>query len=97
MKIINLVTNQQLFTPCSLILSSFSERVAGQVDDLTDLLLEDWRKLGSCREMGETTLKYVRTEMERTWGSDHLAVFEEGEAQKWLLGVRSLPNPPSPA
>ena len=57
------------------------------MEDLTDLMMEDWQQLGSYREVGETTMKFIRTEMERTWGESHLAVLEEGEAQRWLLGV----------
>ena len=60
------------------------------MEDLTDLLLEDWRKLGNCREIGEATLRFIRTEIERSWGDKKLAVFDEAEAQKWVLGVRLL-------
>ena len=63
------------------------ERVPGKVEDLTDLLLEDWAQLGSCRELGESTSRFLREEMERTWGEEHVAVFDEKEAQKWLVGV----------
>ena len=56
--------------------------VPGKVEDLTDLLLEDWQKLGNCREIGEATLRFIRTEMERSWGDKKLAVFDEAEAQK---------------
>ena len=31
----------------------------GKIEDLTDVLLEDWRKLGSCREMGEKALQFI--------------------------------------
>ena len=57
------------------------------MEDLTDLLLEDWRVLGNCRELGQTTLKFIRAEMERSWGDSKLAIFDEQEAQKWILGV----------
>ena len=32
-------------------------------------------------------MKFIREEMERTWGSSHLAILSEEEAQNWLLGV----------
>ena len=64
------------------------ERTPGKIEDLTDLLLEDWRKLGNVRELGKDTLKFIRLEMERSWGDKKLAVFSEEEAQKWVLGVR---------
>ena len=43
--------------------------------------------MGNCNEIGEKTLKYLRQEMERTWGEAKLAVFDEEEARKWVLGV----------
>ena len=64
-----------------------TERVPGKVEDLTDLLLEDWAQLGSCRELGESTSRFLREEMERTWGEEHVTLFHEKEAQKWLVGV----------
>ena len=33
------------------------------------------------------TLRFIRTEMERSWGDKKLAVFDEEEAQKWVVGV----------
>ena len=65
-----------------------SERSPGTIEDLTDLLAEDWSKLGSVRDMGEASKRFFRAEMEQTWGHKHLAVLDENEAQKWLLGVR---------
>ena len=63
------------------------------IKDLTDLIAEDWASLGSVREMGSTTAKFFRQEMEATWGSKHLAVFSEDEAKNWILGV-STHSPP---
>ena len=34
--------------------------------------------------------RYIRKEMEDTWGSDHLSVLPEDEAQHWILGVGTL-------
>ena len=65
-------------------------REPGQIEDLTDLLVEDWAQLGRVREMGGDTQKFFRQEMERTWGQKHLAIFPEDEAQKWVLGVCNL-------
>ena len=54
---------------------------------LTDLLLEDFKSFGTCQELGEESAKFIRNELETTWGSSHLTVLDEQEAQKWLLGV----------
>ena len=62
-------------------------REAGNIEDLTDLLAEDWAKLGSVREMGVDTARWFRKEMENLWGSKHLAVFDEVEARNWVLEV----------
>ena len=61
------------------------------IEDLTDLLAEDWAKLRAAKEMGADTERFFRQEMEKTWGAKHLAVFFEEKARKWLLGV-SIPN-----
>ena len=74
------------FATC-LILPSFSERKPGTIEDLTDLLAEDWGQLGSVRDLGAGNKRFLREELERTWGQKHLAVLDEEEAQKWLLGV----------
>ena len=66
---------------------SLSEREAGNIEDLTDLLAEDWSQLGSTHEMGEKTAKFFWMELENTWGSKHLAVFDKEEACNWILGV----------
>ena len=67
-----------------------SERQPGKIEDLTDLLLEDWVQLGSCRELGETTMSFTHEELERTWREEHATVFDEQEAQKWLVGVKII-------
>ena len=71
----------------SLTLCFVTEWEAGNIEDLTDLLAEDWVKLVTTREMGEQTAKFFRTEMENTGGTKHLAVFDEEEAHHWVLGV----------
>ena len=40
-------------------------RTPGQIEDLCDLLAEDWTSLGSVREMGIDTAKFFRVEMNR--------------------------------
>ena len=66
-------------------------RTPGQIEDLCDLLAEDWVGLGNVREMGDATQKFFRSEMEKTWGSKHLSVLSEDEATKWVMGV-SIPQ-----
>ena len=51
------------------------------------------KSLGTCRELGEESAKFIRHELETTWGSSHLAVLDEQEAQKWLLGVGLYSTP----
>ena len=62
-------------------------RKPGTIEDLTDLLAEDWSQLGSVRDLGAGNKRFFREELEKTWGQKHLAVLDEEEAQKWLLGV----------
>ena len=66
---------------------SILDRVPGQIETLTDLLLEDFKSFGTCQELGAESAKFIHNELETTWGSSHLAVLDEQEAQKWLLGV----------
>ena len=67
--------------------TSLSEREADNIKDLTDLLVEDWSQQGSTCEMGKKTAKVFQMELENTWGSKHLAVFDEEKARNWILGV----------
>ena len=69
------------------ILLLFPDRDPGNVEVLTDLLLEKWRNVPEARQLGDETAKFFRREMETTWGQSHLAVLSEDEAQRWLLGV----------
>ena len=61
--------------------------IPGQIETLTDLLLEDFKSFRTCQELGEESANFIRHELKTTWGSSHLAVLDEQEAQKWLLGV----------
>ena len=74
----------------------YTDRVPGQIETLTDLLLEDFKSFGTCQELGEESARFIRHELETTWGSSHLAVLDEQEAQKWLLGVGTLFSLPPP-
>ena len=51
------------------------------------LLAEDWSALGLVHEMGLDTSKFFQQELEKSWGSAHLAVFDDEEARNWILGV----------
>ena len=68
-------------------LSPFADRKPGDIEAITDLFFEDFLNFPTTLELREESANFVREEMERTWGSQHLAVFSEDEAQKWLLGV----------
>ena len=57
---------------------------------LTDFMLEDYKNFPKVPELGEETARYIRQEMEDTWGSDHLSVLPEDKAQHWILGVGTL-------
>ena len=52
-----------------------------------DYLLEDYKNFPKVPEFGEETARFIRKEMEDTWGSEHLSVLPEAEAQHWILGV----------
>ena len=53
-------------------------------------MLEDYKNFPKVPELGEETARYIRQEMEDTWGSEHLSVLPEDEAQHWILGVSIL-------
>ena len=55
-----------------------------------DLLLEKWKNFPEARQLGDESARFIRAELESTWGQSHLAVLSEEEAQKWILGVRVL-------
>ena len=86
----NLYIKYWIFTlTCVLLLLESESRKPGQIEDLCDLLAEDWVSLGSVREMGDATQRFFQAEMEKLWGEKHLSVFSEDEAKKWVLGVRT--------
>ena len=72
---------------------SLSARKPGNIEVLSDMLLEDFKNFPQVRELGKSSAWFIHQEMERTWGEGHLAVLLEEEAQNWLLGVGSLFSP----
>ena len=66
------------------------DRKPGDIEALTDFMLEDYKNFPKVPEFGEETARFIRQEMEDTWGSEHLSVLPEDEAQHWILGVRTL-------
>ena len=71
-------------------LISLIDRKPGDIQALTDFMLEDYKNFPKVPEFGEETARYIRKEMEDTWGSDHLSVLPEDKAQHWILGVGTL-------
>ena len=65
----------------------FLDRQPGDIEVLTDLLIENYKNFPEARQLGEESARFIRQEMEATWGQGHLAVLSEDEAQRWLLGV----------
>ena len=66
---------------------AFVDRKPGDIQALTDFLLEDYKNFPKVPELGEETARFIRQEMEDTWGEEHLRVLPEDEAQHWILGV----------
>ena len=54
--------------------------------------MEDFLNFPSTCELGEDSARFVREEMERTWGEKHMAMLSEDESQMWILGVSYLPH-----
>ena len=48
--------------------------------------MEDFLNFPTTCELGEDSARFVREEMERTWGEKHMAVLSEDESQMWILG-----------
>ena len=66
------------------------DRKPGDIEILTDLMIENYKNLPEARQLGEESVRFIQQEMEATWGQDHLAVLSEDDAQHWLLGVGGL-------
>ena len=65
----------------------FPERKPGDIDAITDMFVEDFMNFPTTRELGVESARFIRQEMEKTWGEKHMAVLSESESQFWLLGV----------
>ena len=50
-------------------------------------MIENYKNFPEARQLGEESARFIRQEMEATWGQGHLAILSEDEAQHWLLGV----------
>ena len=66
------------------------DRKPGDIEVLTDLVIENYKNFPEARQLGEESARFIRQEMEATWGQSHLTVLSEDEAQHWLLGVGGL-------
>ena len=69
----------------------FPERKPGDIDAITDMFVEDFMNFPTTRELGVESARFIRQEMEKTWGEKHMAVLSEAESQFWLLGVSNSP------
>ena len=70
-----------------LLCSFFYDRQPGDIEVLTDLVIENYKNFPEARQLGEESARFIQQEMEATWGQGHLAVLSEDKAQHWLLGV----------
>ena len=66
------------------------DRKPGDIEVLTDLVIENYKNFPEARQLGEESARFIRQEMEATWEQDHLVILSEDEAQCWLLGVGGL-------
>ena len=53
----------------------------GHIEGITNIFFEDFKNFPQTRELGEESTRFVREEMEKTWGDSRLAVLSEDEAQ----------------
>ena len=73
-----------------LLVLSLVDRRPDDIESITDIFFEDFKNFPQARELGEESARFVREEMEKTWGDSRMAVLPEDEAQKWILGVISI-------
>ena len=66
------------------------DRKPSDIEVLTDLVIENYKNFPEARQLGEKLARFIRQEMEATWGQDYLAILGEDEAQHWLLGISDL-------
>ena len=76
--------------PLWLVFLFLLDRKPGDIEVLTDLVIENYKNFPEARQLGEESARFIQQEMEATWGQDHLAILSEDEAQCWLLGVSGL-------
>ena len=70
-----------------MIIFSLTDRKPGDIECITDIFFEDFKNFPQTRELGEESVRFIREEMEKTWGDSRLAVLAEDEAQKSILRV----------
>ena len=46
-----------------------SDRKPGDIECITDIFFEDFKNFPQTRELGEESARFVREEMEKTWGT----------------------------
>ena len=66
------------------------DRKLGDIEVLTDLVIENYKNFPEARQLGEESARFIRQEMEATWEQGHLTILSEDKAQCWLLGVCGL-------
>ena len=54
------------------------------------MLMDNYKNFPEARQLGGDSARFIQQEMEATWGQEHLAVLDEGEAQRWILGVSMI-------
>ena len=69
---------------------SLTGRKPGDIECITDIFFEDFKNFPQTRELGEESMRFIREEMEKTWGDSRLAILAKDEVQKWILGVTSI-------
>ena len=69
---------------------SLTDHKPGDIECITDILFEDFKNFPQTRELGEESARFIREEMEKTWGDSRLAILAEDEVQKWILRVISI-------
>ena len=74
---------------------SLTDHKPRDIECITDILFEDFKNFPRTRELGEESTRFVREEMEKTWGDSRLAVLAEDEVQKWIIGVISITSIPN--
>ena len=90
MKDVSLFPAQCCFETSWLIFLSLLDRKLGDIEVLTDLVIENYKNFPEAKQLGEESARFIQQEMEATWGQEHLTVLSEDEAQHWLLGVSAF-------